>query len=164
MSTIKIFVSSSFHENFELGFTCERQFLKEAINSEDDLKDNSLDNGHPEASQGTKEASLQRVGESQLVVFLLGRRYGTNRENGLSLTHEEYKRSSKAQLNYKPSCLLTKFREQIKKKDDCIVLNIEDEIKKGIFSSVFNLQVSSVLYLCLPSQSLGNLRDSYCHS
>ena len=95
MSTIKIFVSSSFHESFELGFTCERQFLKEAINSEDDLKDNSLDNGHPEASQGTKEASLQRVGESQLVVFLLGRRYGTIRENGLSLTHEEYNEAVK---------------------------------------------------------------------
>ena len=149
MSTIKIFVSSSFHESFELGFTCERQFLKEAINSEDDLKDNSLDNGHPEASQGTEEASLQRVGESQLVVFLLGRRYGTIRENGLSLTHEEYNeavRLNKPKLCYEfpinPSdedyeaCL--EFREQIKKKDDCIVLNIEDEIKKGNFSSVFS--------------------------
>ena len=150
MSAIKkIFVSSSFHESFEFGFNDERKLLKDKINGEDDLTDNSLDHGHPEASQGTKEASLQRVGESQLVVFLLGRRYGTIRENGLSLTHEEYNeavRLNKPKLCYEfpihPSdedhnaCL--EFREQIKKKDDCIVLNIEDEIKKGNFSSVFS--------------------------
>ena len=150
MSTIKkIFVSSSFHESFEFGFNDERKLLKDKINGEDDLTDNSLDHGHPEASQGTEEASLQRVGESQLVVFLLGRRYGTIRENGLSLTHEEYNeavRLNKPKLCYEfpinPSdedyevCL--EFREQIKKKDDCIVLNIEDEIKKGNFSSLFS--------------------------
>ena len=150
MSAIKkIFVSSSFHESFEFGFNDERKLLKDKINGEDDLTDNSLDHGHPEASQGTEEASLQRVGESQLVVFLLGRRYGTIRENGLSLTHEEYNeavRLNKPKLCYEfpinPSdedyevCL--EFREQIKKKDDCIVLNIEDEIKKGNFSSVFS--------------------------
>ena len=150
MSLIKkIFVSSSFHESFEFGFNDERKLLKDKINGEDDLTDNSLDHGHPEASQGTEEASLQRVGESQLVVFLLGRRYGTIRENGLSLTHEEYNeavRLNKPKLCYEfpinPSdedyevCL--EFREQIKKKDDCIVLNIEDEIKKGNFSSVFS--------------------------
>ena len=62
MSAIKkIFVSSSFHESFEFGFNDERKLLKDKINGEDDLTDNSLDHGHPEASQGTKEASLQRV-------------------------------------------------------------------------------------------------------
>ena len=148
MSAIKkIFVSSSFHESFEFGFNDERKLLKDKINGEDDLTDISLDHGHPEALKGTEEASLQRVGESQLVVFLLGRRYGTIRENGLSLTHEEYNeavRLNKPKLCYEfpinPSdkdyeaCL--KFREQIKEKDDCIVLNIEDEIKKGRCTSI----------------------------
>ena len=56
MSAIKkIFVSSSFHESFEFGFNDERKLLKDKINGEDDLTDNSLDHGHPEASQGTKK-------------------------------------------------------------------------------------------------------------
>ena len=43
MSAIKkIFVSSSFHESFELGFNDERKLLKDKINGEDDLTDNSL--------------------------------------------------------------------------------------------------------------------------
>jgi len=102
--TLKVFISSSFHDSFYLGFTDERRALKNKINNEyDNITDISLDYDLPDAEMGPLEKSLAKVREADLIILFVGSRYGTKRADGKSLTHLEFDeavRHNKAILAY----------------------------------------------------------------
>jgi len=93
MEVIKVFISSSFHEDFSLGFQRERDVLKTLMSTKKNLIDISLDYGDPQI-KGTIEKSLSRVEEADLIILFIGTRYGGIVEGeNISLTHLEYRKA-----------------------------------------------------------------------
>jgi len=93
MAAIDVFISSSFHEDFCLGFTKERGALKTVMAKNQYLNDISLDYGDPQI-RGSVEESLARVEKSDLIVLFIGTRYGGIVDGeDVSLTHLEYRKA-----------------------------------------------------------------------
>jgi len=95
---IDIFIASSFKddgmEEFKFDFIEERKVLKEVINNETTLNDISLDYGNS-SLKSTNKLSLESIKKADVIIILIGRRYGSIRSNGISLTHEEYREAIK---------------------------------------------------------------------
>jgi hypothetical protein len=84
MSHMKVFISSVIagYEHFRAGAAEAVETLGHTLLRSEDFP----------ASPGTaQQACLAAVRESDVVVLLLGARYGTPQESGLSATHEEYR-------------------------------------------------------------------------
>ena len=95
MSTIKIFVSRSFDESFELGCEDEYEAISDVIKLS---RHENISLTKAESSSSTpEEESLKKIKEADLVIFLLGRRYGTiyDQANNLSYIHAEYRKAVK---------------------------------------------------------------------
>jgi len=166
----KIFISSSFHDDFDLGFIEERKWVKQLINDASDsfnLKDISLD-GALAYTESTKEKSLQRVEQADMIILFVGTRYGSIRENGKSMTELEYDRAKeldKPMLIYifptdkthPDNQKVQKFIDKIQKDDSARALFVEKELYKDKFKDVLQAKAKK--------QNIQKKRiEEFCHS
>ena len=71
------------------GYEKYRKAAKEAVKALD-YEPVVMESTHPASPVSSQEACLTEIGDSDVVVLLLGKRYGTPQESGKSPTHEEW--------------------------------------------------------------------------
>lgn len=138
MDVINVFISSSFIDDFALGFTEERKALKIEMNKDKELNDISLDYGDPQ-NMGSIDISLKRLEESDLVILFLGSRYGNTVEStNISLVHMEYRKA----VELDKSLLVYIFPRDIEYHDYDLVNDFIKEIEedqKTIYADIEKL-------------------------
>ena len=157
MAAIDVFISSSFHDEFTLGFAKERAALKVELGKDPELNDISLDYGDPQ-DRGSVEESILRVKKADLVVLFVGTRYGGIVEDeGISLTHLEYRKA----MELKKSMLIYIFPQNIDHKEyigtDVFIEEIENDNKK-IYAEVEKI-LSKYKYDVLACKAGGKEED-----
>ena len=139
MDIVKVFISSVFKDDFQMGFNKEREVIKDVVNNKINFTTNiSPDYGDLNPLNGSEDLSLEKISTADIIILLIGGSYGTIRDSGLSLTHMEYRR---AVDENKPIFIyifpdntnnqednVQNFIEEIYKNDTCISKNAKLDI------------------------------------
>ena len=115
MARVKVFVSSVIggYEHFRSAASSAIDTLGHTLLRSEDF---------PASAETAQQACLSAVRESDIVVLLLGRRYGAPQASGLSATHEEYREAR----DQKPVLVLIEANVTAESQQDAFIHEVQE--------------------------------------